>query len=193
MRPRVLAAVLVVCLWSWSPAGAAPHGAGSADSRYTRLDDCRVVAHGRAGEDWVSHRCKGYGGVPVWITYTDSARAGFGFGPKQNVSGMYGADRDPAWPLEWRGRPAGTSFRPFAMILRVRVPAETTNLLVVYGLKPDGTSCVVGSTYVSNDVARRIADASGHQLICEDASDHRAEGGQEARDRSGVQRASKAH
>jgi hypothetical protein len=165
MHGRRHLATLAACLWAGT--AFADQGAAMA-SRYTRLSDCRQLAHGAEGEDWVSHRCRGLGSVPVWLTYTDSTRAGFGFGAKHNVSGMFNAQRDEAWPLEWRGLNTGRSFQPFAVILRVRAPSDASgSFLVIYRLRPDGTSCIVGSTHASNEVARQIADASRERFSCE--------------------------
>jgi hypothetical protein len=134
----------------------------------TPIRDRRLLVGETVGEDWVSHRCSGLGAVPVWLTYTDSTRAGFGFGAKRNVSGIFSAQRREAWPLEWRGLNASRSFQPFAVILRVRAPGdESASFLVVYRLRPDGASCIVGSTHASNEVARQIADATREQFSCE--------------------------
>lgn len=149
-----------------SPAGS--KAAPSISSRYTPLSGCRDVAHGADGEDWVENRCKGYGGIPVWVTYVDSARSYLGFGPKQNVSGMFHLERDHAWPLEWRGRNARGAFVPFAVILRVfQADGSGQKPLVVFRLRPDGTSCIVGSTEGSTEAARRIADATLDRFECE--------------------------
>lgn len=116
-------------------------------------------------------RCKGYGAISIWLRYADSARVYVGFGTKPNETGdMFSLDRNGAWPVEWRGYRVNGSFQPFAAILRMRVPAAaggTTPTLVVFRLRPDGTSCTVGATQGSNQLARRIADTSRAQFVCE--------------------------
>jgi hypothetical protein len=159
----VAAAVLAGFL---STATAAP----TLESRYTRLDRCREIGHGDVdrGEDWVAHRCEGYGSIPVWLRYMDSARLGIGFGSRPNISGIFSWRREDAWPLEWRGEVAKGAFRPFAVILRVRDAGDAPgSSLVVYRLGADGTSCIVGSALTSNAEARRIADAARLRPACE--------------------------
>lgn len=142
--------------------------APSISSRYTPLSGCREIAFGSDVGDGVDHRCKGYGGIPIWLSYRDSTRSYFGFGAKRNLSGMFSAERDDAWPIEWRGRLARGEFQPFAVILRVRGAFEPRRRsLVVFRLRADGTSCIVGSTDGSNEAARRIADASLARFECE--------------------------
>lgn len=154
--------------WLWATSGIAQDEPAPIESRYTHLSACQVLEQGGAGEDWVSHRCQGYGSIPVWLHYTDSARAWVGFGAKRNVSGMFSAHRDETWPLEWRGLATGGSFEPFAVILRVRsADGAPGSHLVVYRLRDDGSACIIGSTTASNESARSIADASRIRFSCQ--------------------------
>ncbi len=169
--PRAFA-VLAATLWT-AQASAPAAGPPAIESRYTRLRNCRELEHGNVdkGEDWLRQRCQGYGAVSIWLRYADSARVYVGFGTKPNETGdMFSVERDDAWPVEWRGVQVNGSFEPFAAILRMRVPAAaggTTPKLIVFRLRPDGTSCTVGSTRASNQTARRIADAARLQFVCE--------------------------
>lgn len=158
-----------LAIWLWAAAASAEqHGRPAVESRYTYLKDCRELGHAEEGEDWVLHRCKGYGSIPVWLRYSDSARSWWGFGTRQNTSGMFSRRRDEGWPLEWRGVTTRGSFQPFAVILRVRsADGAPGSHLVVYRLREDGAACIVGSTSASDAVARRIADSARIQFSCQ--------------------------
>lgn len=139
------------------------------ESRYTYVNNCRELGRGHVaeGEDWVFHRCEGYGSIPVWLRYSDSARSWWGFGIKQNTSGTFSWRRHHNWPLEWRGLTTRSEFQPFAVIMRVRrADRAPGSYLVVYRLREDGTSCIIGSA-ASNGAARRIADAARRHFSCE--------------------------
>lgn len=142
------------------------------ESRYTLLGDCPVVAEGAPGYDWVLLKCEGYGGMPIWWRYADSARLYVGFGTRMNDSGWFGFYRDPQWPLEWRGRDNGEGFVPHAVIIRMSrtefdddasVPDHS---LAVFMLRDDGTSCLVARNLQDNDNARAAADASASDGEC---------------------------
>jgi hypothetical protein len=150
-------------------APAVAHGdTATMTSRYTRLGDCDEVDHGDIdkGEDWIFHRCEGYDGIPVWLLYVDSSRAQVGFGSTANVTGPFGIDRDDEWPIEWRGNLDDGRFQPITAIIRMPRPFGEGIELIVYRLRTDGTSCIVGSTSGSNETARRIADAAIGSFEC---------------------------
>jgi hypothetical protein len=142
-------------------------------SRYTNLSGCKVAAHGdpeaEHGGDWILNRCKGFGGIPVWLGFVDGNQSAFGFGKQPNVSGIFEIDR-PAAPIEWRGRLVNGQFTPFAAIIRVQVPTLTegksASVLEVYRLRADGTSCMVGDSQYSNVNARKLADGSVDGFTC---------------------------
>jgi hypothetical protein len=152
-------------------AGAARAAPVQIESRYTPLEPCREIGHMNPKEDvdFVSYRCRGWPGIPVWLTYTDSTKSHLGFGPRENVSGMFGIDRGRAWRLEWRGVVERGAFRPFAVIVRANRPydIERGSFLVVYRLRDDGTSCIVGDTHDGNAAARAIADAARERFECQ--------------------------
>ena len=136
-------------------------------SRYTKLTDCKIVEQGADEEDWLIHQCKGLGPIPVWIAYSDGNKAYVGFGHRRNVTGWFGIDRNEKWPIEWRGRVQGGYFKPFAVIIRMpEMDAGSGSDLVVYRLRPDGASCIVGTTKSTNDAARSIADGSMGEFTC---------------------------
>jgi hypothetical protein len=142
-------------------------GPVSISSRYTKLDHCTEIAHGdvEQGEDWVQHKCQGYGGVPVWLQFMDSNKGFIGFGRRTNVIGWFGISRDNRLPIEWRGRISAGKFEPFAIIIRMPQLIDEPTRLEVFRLRPDGTSCIIGET-ASNIDARAIADASLTRFHC---------------------------
>lgn len=141
-------------------------------SRYTSIDPhtCRYLADSGQGEgDWISYRCDGEGGIPVWLFYTDSARLTLSFGV--NESGdlpTFSADRESDWPVEWRGTQRG-SFLPFAAIVRTRPPfqfdGDRSTQLSVFRVWRDRPACFLGSV-ATNEAARRLADRSAGQRSC---------------------------
>jgi hypothetical protein len=171
MLPRLLPCILAAAVIFAAPAEAKPSGP---TSRYTKFDGCHMIDHAQLGEDWVLHKCKGLGGIPVWLLFTDSAYGHVGFGAKANVSGIYGAHRDDRrWPIEWRGRVRNGKFQPLAVIIRMDRPAgayegPAPNELIVFRLRPDGTSCVIAETKGSNEDARKIADSAIDRFACLD-------------------------
>ena len=137
-------------------------------SRYATLTQCKDVELPPAGEDWVYFRCKGFGSIPAWYVCTDSARCRYGFGVRPNVSGLFGTKAKGSWPLEWRGVQRLGRFEPFAVVTRMPSAdpdSSVQNSLIVYRLRADGTSCIVGETS-SNDDARKIADSSASDFRC---------------------------
>lgn len=155
------------CLAAWTPSTAAD-ARPVAVSRHTRLAHCRRIGQGQ-DVDWVAYRCTGWGRIPVWLAYTDSTKAHLGFGPKQNVSGIFAVERNLRRKrVEWRGATVRGRFEPFAAIVRVRDPGETrASRLAVYHLRPDGTSCIVGDAK-SDRAARALADHARDTFTCEE-------------------------
>jgi len=140
-------------------------------SRYTTLGECPLFAEGEPGYDWIVFRCEGYGGMPIWWRYSDSARLYIGFGERQHDSGFFGFDRDPDWPIEWRGRISGDQFIPHAVIIRMPRPiygsyGEPESSLMVFRLRDDGTSCLLEGDILANERAREVADASAGEFDC---------------------------
>jgi len=137
-------------------------------SQYTNLTSCKEVASGDLdkGQDWVYVRCKGLGNIPVWYTCQDSARCKYGFGSKPNVSGPFGIGREGI--IEWRGVLRRGRLEPIAVVIRLPSAdpeATSRNSLMVYRLRANGTSCIVGETSLNSD-ARRIADGSADRFQC---------------------------
>ena len=139
----------------------------AATSRLTVLNESRCIEAGPNQEDEVGDelfkRCPIAGLPTVWLLYLDGVRLRLGFGATPTASGMFDADRDPAWPIEWRGRGAGRAFKPYAVILRLRTPGERPSHLVVFRIRADGTSCIIGSVAPGanhNLAARTLADGN---------------------------------
>lgn len=110
------------------------------------------------GEDWILYRCAGVAGIAVWVLYTDSVRMQLAFGP-QELPGYvpFNADRDDAWPVEWRTRKGAKT--PYAAVVRMRRPGETTGSeLAVYRIARNRPTCFLG-TAPTNEAARALADA----------------------------------
>jgi len=149
-------------------------------SAYVKLDVRRDCKHRSSNvvEDYGDWRCKGYGGVPMWLGAGDQ-RMYVSFGPKAKDEP---AARETLSPfndfyegvVEWRL--AGG--RPFATIIRwnYKTAADRENLnangraLVVTRLPP-GPVCHVG--YVdaranarANELAREIADKHARGFSC---------------------------
>lgn len=151
-------------------------------SRYTHIGPCNIIdscpkedgTECGPGEnpDFLVKKCDGYRDQSTWIYYSDSTRAYVGFGPKENTSGRFGNEGVETRRLEWRGLMKDGSFEPFAVIVRMRQEAGVEpdgaprrSFLVVYRLRPNGTSCIVGDSD-SNTKAREIADASLTRYTC---------------------------
>jgi hypothetical protein len=138
-------------------------------SRYAAPSQCKDVKRSPPDEDWIYMRCKGFDGIAVWYTCLDSARCMLGFGSRPNVSGMFGAERFGNWPVEWRGTVRHGRFIPFAAIIRAssQLSWEKATTLLIYRLRSNGTSCIIGET-ANNVAARRIADRSARKYKCDD-------------------------
>ena len=151
-------------------AGASPQPAIT--SRYTKVKSCRLWAAGdvqaHAYDDWITHRCAGLPGQPIWIHYDEGTRMQIGFGPRPNFSGMFETDRNKNWPIEWRGRVVKGRFVPIAAIVRIRARFDDTKAsdLAVYHLLGNGTSCVFPTGISTNVEARKIADATPSRDNC---------------------------
>lgn len=153
----------MVCLAAAS-AEAAP--GGGPVSRYTRLSDSSCTAFGTPpAEESVEifgERCPGLGQHRVWLLYGEGMYLRVGFGRISNVSGMFNAERPQNWPIEWRGAMRGGRFVPYAVILRLRQPHQSTGGdLVVFQLIGDGGSCIIARIPPGprqNSLARTNAD-----------------------------------
>ena len=135
------------------------------------LERCNEVFSGMPDHDVGVLRCEGLDQLPVWWRFAEGSRVYLGFGAKPNTSGIYGTERDETWPIEWRGVEQRGNFEPFAVIVRMTFPVsgfatDHRSYLFVYRLRPDGTSCVIGSSLVSNEEARDLADGSREQFEC---------------------------
>jgi hypothetical protein len=145
------------------------------ESRYTLRENCIEVASA-VSPDFILNRCDGLDGIPIWWRYSDSARLSVGFGKAAHTSGFFGIDRDPDWPVEWRGTAHSRHFTPYAVIIRMREPfavetGEPQSFLTVFKLNLDGTSCILESNIRDNARARAIADRAFLEQ-CESAPDH---------------------
>jgi hypothetical protein len=166
--------ILFMALVGAAPLAARADASGELSSRYTGLGGCTEITHGSLdeGEDWVSHECDGYDGIPIWLRFADSARGYLGFGSRENHSGPFGLNRDDSWPVEWRGVEQDGRFEPFAIIVRmlrpeVGDPNDGTPYLFVFRLRSDGLSCILASDLSSNEEARNIADESRDGYECQ--------------------------
>ena len=145
-------------------------------SRYTHLSSCRLWAAGNvaedAREDWVIRRCAGIRNQAVWIRFREGTRMEVGFGSRPNFAGIFETNRDEKWPVEWRGRVIKGRFVPSAAIVRLRGRFDDSGVsdLVVYRLRPDGTSCLVRSAS-TNAEARAIADTPAPAEECSNWDD----------------------
>ncbi len=127
----------------------------------------RLHLHGRRGgaegQDWVSYRCEGEGGIAIFLGYSDGVRLSLGFGAENPKIGFFSADREPNWPVEWRGRVINGRFVPHGAIARIKTRREDDTVswnseLVVFGLS--GRACVLGEVHGAreNERARQLAD-----------------------------------
>jgi hypothetical protein len=128
-------------------------------SRFTTIDErrCRYVGD----EDFQTelYRCKGLGGLAVWVTdHRGGSLRYFGFGPRAHASGTTAfsvSQEEGVLHLEWRG-PAGAGvFAPSAVI----VGSESSGF-VVYRLLPNGLSCIEADVESRSD-ALTLADHAG--------------------------------
>lgn len=163
MKLLLLSTLVSAAAW---PTSAHVESKSNLASRYTKLSQCKDVELAPPGEDWVYFRCKGLGSIPVWYVCTDSARCRYGFGPRPNVSGTFGTGREGS--VEWRGAQRHGRFEPIAVVIRLPsadLDQSPRNSLIVFRLRGDGTSCILGEAS-SNDDARKIADSSMGDFRC---------------------------
>ncbi len=168
MRTVLSAVALIVLASAGLPSSGAQAASPHFESRHALISGCKEHAHGKDGEDWLSYRCAGFGHWPLWRLYNEGVRMRIGFGSRENYSGVYAAVRNNKWPVEYRGV-AAKRFDPFAAILRVEdADGGKHGRLVIYRLRPDGTSCLIGETHGAdeNAKARAIADASFAKFTC---------------------------
>jgi len=150
---------------------AASSAQAQAVSRYTRIDPhaCTYLEDGsRYDQDWVRYRCIGEGGISVWLNYSDSTRLSLEFGEEGHDSPVFSADRDPSWPVEWRGWERAT-FQPYAAIVRTR-PAfqfdgDRSTQLSVFRVWRDWAACFLGNV-ATNEAARALADGAARMTGC---------------------------
>jgi hypothetical protein len=143
------------------------------------LGKCRHSA-GKAEEDYGEWRCRGYGGIPVYVAAGDQRiYVSFGRNAKNELAAeqtlaSFNGEGDR---IEWRGtRGAGGKLKPFAAIMRWSTTVSSGNepvrgeVLVVTRLAP-GRVCHVG--YVdakanadADALARKIADETARMFKC---------------------------
>jgi hypothetical protein len=153
------------------------------DSAFTHFDakQCRHKP-GTEEEDYGTWRCKGYGGIAVWLSAGDQ-RMFVSFGPhaadEPAASETFPAFNDAyEGTIEWRlERRADGRMRPFAAIMRWNVRIDENDnghvrgrYLVVTRLGP-GAVCRVGTVNAltdphANETARAIADRYARSFRC---------------------------
>ena len=158
-----------------------PVAAQTIESAFSDFDlkKCRHIP-GQVEEDYGEWRCKGYGGMPVWMGAGDQ-RVMISFGPRakeepaahQTLASFNGEGKT----IEWRIEKGANQKRPFAAIMRwsTTKPDDKGDqirgeVLVVTRLPP-GAVCHVG--YVdgranrnANELARKIADKHAREFHC---------------------------
>ena len=158
-----------------------PVAAQTIESAFSDFDlkKCRHIP-GQVEEDYGEWRCKGYGGMPVWMGAGDQ-RVMISFGPRakeepaahQTLASFNGEGKT----IEWRIEKGSNQKRPFAAIMRwsTTKPDDKGDqirgeVLVVTRLPP-GAVCHVG--YVdgranrnANELAREIADKYAREFHC---------------------------
>lgn len=158
-----------------------PAAAQTIESAFTDFDlkKCRHIP-GEVEEDYGEWRCKGYGGMPVWMGAADQ-RVMISFGPRakdepaahQTLASFNGEGKK----IEWLIEKSANQKRPFAAIMRwsTMKPDDKGDqvrgeVLVVTRLLP-GAICHVG--YVdcranpnANELAREIADKYAREFRC---------------------------
>ncbi len=179
MTKSLAAAVLAALIAATAPAAAAE----VLDSAFTHFDakHCRHTP-GTDVEDYGSWRCKGYGGIAVWLAAGDQ-RMFVSFGPhaadEPAASETFAAFNDAyEGTIEWRlERRSDGRMHPFAAIMRwnVRIGEDDGGYprgryLVVTRLGPGGV-CRVGTVLANDDpaanqTAREIADKHARAFRC---------------------------
>jgi hypothetical protein len=179
MMLKSLAAATAVIVVATASCGAAE----VLDSAFTRFDarHCRHTP-GTEEEDYGTWRCKGFAGIPVWLSAGDQ-RMFVSFGAhaadEPAASETFPAFNDAyEGTIEWRlERRADGRMHPFAAIMRwnVRIDEDDNGhvrgrYLVVTRLGPGGV-CRVGTVNAlddphANETARQIADRHARAFRC---------------------------
>jgi len=160
---------------------AVPALAQTIESAFTDFDlrQCRHI-RGKAKEDYGEWRCKGYGGMPVWMAAGDQ-RVMISFGPRakdapaasQTLASFNGEGKR----IEWRLARGDAGRRPLAAIMRWSTTRSDEKgepirgeVLVVTRMPP-GPVCHVG--YVdgranknADELARELADKHARAFRC---------------------------
>ncbi len=138
-------------------------------SRYTRLDDCKVVKT-EENEDWAVLRCEGQGGIGLTLNYYDArddlelVRPGklpVQIGVPMLAGGGFNKLGDT---VEWRGMGDGGAFRPAMLIVRNNAienseqPERSTSFLTVIDIAQGCAVAQVRPGAGQNEQARAIAD-----------------------------------
>jgi hypothetical protein len=169
-------AVFALVVFASSPVAAQTIGSAFSDFD---LKKCRHTP-GQVEDDYGEWRCKGYGGMPVWMGAGDQ-RVMISFGPRakeepaahQTLASFNGEGKT----IEWRIEKGANKKPPFAAIMRwsTTKPDDKGDqvrgeVLVVTRLPP-GAVCHVG--YVdgganrnADELARKIADKYARAFRC---------------------------
>jgi hypothetical protein len=147
-------------------------GAAQAEQMVYRSDKTLACAEYKSSEpdtnegDFIEHKCTSKFGPPMWELVQEATRFSFGFGTVENTPQPAVGDADGA--VEWWGVVKGGTFVPRTVIKRFTFsdfgePEKRTKALVVFRLKADGTSCVIGQAKPGkgdNARARKIAQSN---------------------------------
>ena len=142
------------------------------------LDKCRHK-ESDVPEDYGDWRCKGHGGIAVYVTAGDQRTyMSFGRTPKKElaVKQTLAAFNGNGDAIEWRGETKAGKFRPYAAIVHFSVTLDRAGektegeMIVIYRLPPGG-SCQVGfvdakANKDADDLARKIADEHARTFKC---------------------------
>jgi hypothetical protein len=111
----------------------------------------------------------------MWQVFHEGVRQSIGFGTKQNFALENAAAQRSDWPIEWGGEIRHGRFIAQVAIARFNFDdyaTEKPNLkqvLAVFKILTDGTSCLVGSVSASkqqNQKAHAMATAAQHRQTC---------------------------
>lgn len=145
-------------------------------SRYSRLDQCRLLRRSAPGEgDFSDHACPGVAGYGIRLSEDDLRQnlwvvppGGAEHSLKLSEVTHSGGFSRLGETIEWRGAEDGGAFRPDALILRYLVvesadtPEKETSYLLTVSLAGD-MPCVTGKLApgpVQNERARHVADGA---------------------------------
>lgn len=147
-------------------------------SRYTRLDDCKVVKT-QEDEDWAVLRCEAQGGIGLTLNYYDArddlelvrpGRPPVQIGIPNLAGGGFNKLGDT---VEWCGTVEGGAFRPDALIVRNNAienserPERSTSFLTVIDIAQGCAVAQVRPGSGQNERARKIADWPGRPCLRE--------------------------